>query len=878
MPSPPQSPRQPLSTPSALYPSLTPTPTTTGPEMLQPDTGTRKRHPSLSAAPVVSNKLGKTTEGSRGESPNGSESGTVHPGTWFSEQAGSTGVAGSLITPIFDARQSCIEHDGMMVVPSSSEPFHDNATMVFRAQAEAERGVLAIESCMVADDDGDPLAADAFGDGYQKIWRKVSILESNGELKAHRRKCQASLSVINLLTRCCSTTQLRDPTFGRRWGLLNRLGVADAALPDDTPPVSAVVGLSAITGEWVLARKPARKKQLVAAPEIDEGDNIEGDGSVIWHENMTVPGNIGAVESLIMHNDRNFDDEKSVVVAIKREHRRLTEGLPPRPLCHHRPGPEGSDWQPDLSRVYSNSDDKDQHFTLLLPPLGVLVISPEILDALKSFLWSYPMDPMSINLALQALFVYADIQKSSDLMAEGCAFDGNNMLKYPVPEVALSIFIIYWPHYIRFHEVHKLTRYMHPLRFISMQYELDTHFGGPFFSIKKNALDVTKLLRLARDATSASNAIPDSLRVPVLPHSMPGTKLIWPAGSGSAERDTNRLTALCLINDIRLCGLPCYHRRTRASQAVAVPTAMAKLVLRSPMLTVESTFVPPLPEPRFWIPESRAEVVALTGTDQFVGPFYQDLDAVPLPSGPHTANDREQSVLSIFQSHEAMARVDALTADESHSTSERELTPYQINEILEAAGPHTMEDQIRGPVRRFTPAQCTYLCNQIQQLEIQTPFWKMMTGMLSTKGPPSHEDIYNECSDLREIVRLAEEVLGALTGRNPSHEPSETLHHYIPGLTAQLCGAIPCCRDEVILSVEDWKGLEDEKFPKLALDLFDEITRILPMLGNPDANSKIGLAFSCLLESDIYMEQCDLLRSLDDIVEEDENDDWGNWL
>ncbi|KAF4460235.1 hypothetical protein FALBO_12984 [Fusarium albosuccineum] len=801
-----------------------------------------------------------------------------------------------------------------------------------------------MESLAVDDDDGDPLTADAVGDYYQKMWRKVSVPDSVDNTTMNWRKCQVPLQVIHMLTRCCFTTQLRDPALNQQVKLLTRLGVSKDPLPSDHPPSCAVVGISGITGEWVFARKPSKKKKTPAAPDIDMGDNLWGldfktepsnklsGENVIWHENMTVPGNIGQVKSLIMRNDRDFHDEAKVISAIRREHRRLTIGLPPRPLCHHRPGSDDSDdsaWKPNLARVYSDPVEKDSHFALRLPPLGVLVIDPEILNALKSFLWTYPQDPMPVNLALQALFVYSDLDKRSDSMAEGFASGAKNVLKHPVPHVALPVLIIYWPHFLRFHEVHKLTRYMHPLRFISIQYGLDTYYGGQLFSIKPNALDTTKLLRLTRAATSASRAIPESFRIPVIPHSLPGTKLIWPTGAGSAQRGTAGLTALCLVNDIGLCGLPSYHHRARNTQAVAVTAAVAKLVLRSPRLTVYPAFVPALPRPRFWLPEKRAEVVALSGTRQYVGPFYQDIDAVPQPTGPPTNSDEEESIFSMIQLQGTVARGGTLDANEVHrlqtyrlrlardlrvsrkrmrieypgliawegmqeevlvavaeniipavaarakgptmpapGTPERDLTPTQIGQILRVAGPQAQEDLIGDPIERLTTAQCSHYFKQLRDLALITPFWNRIAGMLSAKGPPTLDDIYNECSETRDLIHLAEKVLATITGRDPNPDDTpESLHHYIPGLTAQLCGAVPCCTDDVIISEQEWRDQEMEtKFPEEALQYGKKVTLILAMLGNPDANSMIGHIFSEFMDGDIYAQQAALIQSLDCIT------------
>ncbi|CEI61431.1 unnamed protein product [Fusarium venenatum] len=100
-------------------------------------------------------------------------------------------------------------------------------------------------------------------------------------------------------------------------------------------------------------------------------------------------------------------------------------------------------------------EDRDTHFTLHLPCLAILDIPQELNDRLIAFLWKYPYDPIALNDALQAVLVHERISKAFNYESEAWAcgaVDGQRELKNPVPKVDIAQFVIYWPHYKRYHE------------------------------------------------------------------------------------------------------------------------------------------------------------------------------------------------------------------------------------------------------------------------------------------------------------------------------------------------------------------------------------------------------------------------------------------
>lgn len=248
-------------------------------------------------------------------------------------------------------------------------------------------------------------------------------------------------------------------------------------LAADKAPPSAVVGFSGITAQPVTARAPGNEN----TEHLDAGDNSNGiyfktepgsklcGGNVIWYESMTVPGNIAAIKRLVVRKDRNFPNDTDPIQTLRQEHTKLVEGFPFTLLSFTTPADQDSSRHPALARLYMGdfSESIDSHFQLKIPFLGTLAILKKFSTRVNNFLWAFPYDAMSQNLAIQAVLVYKHLK---DTRAEEPYATPRGGKYHPVPDVPLSVFILYWPHFLRFHEVHKLSRYMHPFRFISAHY------------------------------------------------------------------------------------------------------------------------------------------------------------------------------------------------------------------------------------------------------------------------------------------------------------------------------------------------------------------------------------------------------------------------
>ncbi|KAJ4218104.1 hypothetical protein NW759_008699 [Fusarium solani] len=515
------------------------------------------------------------------------------------------------------------------------------------ASLEADRAtIMALQATPVADIDGDAFQADMVGQYELRVWRTWTF----GDLApTSLKRCHQPLRAFNVAVRCSRMAE-HDPDSIVK--ATQRLLLRNQPLPSHEAPRSAVVGFSGITAQPVTARAPGKEN----SGHLDAGDNSNGiyfktepgsrlcGGNVIWHESMTVPGNIAAIKRLVIHNDRNFPTETDPIKTLRQEHTKLAEGFPFTPLSFKTPTDQDNSRRPALAKLYMGdfSESIDSHFRLKIPCLGILSIPKELGTRLDTFLWAFPYDPMPQNLAIQAVLVYKHLK---DTGAEEPYATPRTGKHHPVPDVSLSVFILYWPHFLRFHEVHKLSRYMHPFRFISAHYAKDIA-GSSSLAISDYHLDGKRILSLAGFIRSGSPDIATEHWIEVLPHSMPGTSLIWPTGTGAAERGRKGIFALCLLNDIRLVGLPSYHRRASWLQMIAVPSAVANLTLRS--YYAGQLYAPTFPYPRFWDPSKGGSFVAVTGDAMTVGPFFKD---IPLDTSIDTSSDLGPNVplAEVFQ-------------------------------------------------------------------------------------------------------------------------------------------------------------------------------------------------------------------------------------
>ncbi|KAH7000342.1 hypothetical protein EDB80DRAFT_779772 [Ilyonectria destructans] len=307
-------------------------------------------------------------------------------------------------------------------------------------------------------------------------------------------------------------------------------------------------------------------------------------GNLIWHEKCLVPTVIGTIKNLIEYDTpekgtSDKDARAEAWVFLGREHRRSLKGLSPVPYGSRLPSPKGSR-QPNVGCLYREAS-VDTHYMLQWPPLAVLKVPQGFVKIRKG-----PSPPI-----------------------------------HPPP---LGVFIIYFPQLLRFTEVRRLTRYIHPARFAEHNYRLDRECEAKAMTVDYDGLEVVTLAALVAKIRSTSAEVPATTRVPLLPQSMPGSQMVWPLGVTRGEPPSDELSNLCLLNDIRVLGIPSYHKRDgNYMQMVGLPMRWAVKWVRDKR---QWQRVSKQPASAFWHPGRKAKLVSLTGPFSTIGPVFADLE------------------------------------------------------------------------------------------------------------------------------------------------------------------------------------------------------------------------------------------------------------
>ncbi|KAL6407185.1 hypothetical protein AUP68_10012 [Ilyonectria robusta] len=209
--------------------------------------------------------------------------------------------------------------------------------------------------------------------------------------------------------------------------------------------------------------------------KVEPGSKLVG-ANLIWHERCLVPGAIQTLKQLV-HFDTPEDvqdgsDARLAAWAfLDREHTRALNGIQPTPYGSKSPTDKGPN-QPTMKERYVCRG-SDTHFMLKWPPLAVMEVPREMGTILERFLAAHPLDPMPLNLAIAATIIFFDL-KNMGWKSEGFVKPKDGVVPTISPP-PLGVFIIYFPHLLRFTEVRSLTRYVHPARFA-------THNFGPIFN------------------------------------------------------------------------------------------------------------------------------------------------------------------------------------------------------------------------------------------------------------------------------------------------------------------------------------------------------------------------------------------------------------
>ncbi|KAF4471639.1 hypothetical protein FALBO_1456 [Fusarium albosuccineum] len=472
----------------------------------------------------------------------------------------------------------------------------------------------------IPEDDDAPIEMSVSDPGKLTVYGELRL--SDGSM---RKKLGHRMEAVRVMARAGQLFLPRDATDA---SLEDRVDLDLFA--NEGKVQSTYVGISGITLQPAFMRPRAGDfwSRMTGEMEIvSEPSQQRCDRNTIMHEGATVAGNLTKIKRMLLENDIQFVDEPHPKQKVLTQNARVILCIPAEPVMNIRPTATGRG-QPTMWNLYKEEDGSDSHYNLRVPYLGLLSPSSVLLESLKALLDAHPSDPIPLNIALQAAFVWTDIERDQNRQIEGYG-RLNGRIQYPVPYVPLEVFIIYYPHWLRFHEVFKLTRYIHPYRFIHMAYRLDqkrsARIADELRVRREGLVNGGRISTLIQSVQPKTAYVSPQRRITLLPASWPGTKMFWPRQVGSGEPPGDALAEACLLNDIRTLGIPSYHPRDTSYLLVGIPRPIADITVRQPGRV--RMWVPENPPQHIWAPYEKGTLVAVSGDAASVGPVFRDIQA-----------------------------------------------------------------------------------------------------------------------------------------------------------------------------------------------------------------------------------------------------------
>ncbi|KAI8263658.1 Aspercryptin biosynthesis cluster-specific transcription regulator atnN [Colletotrichum sp. SAR11_239] len=151
--------------------------------------------------------------------------------------------------------------------------------------------------------------------------------------------------------------------------------------------------------------------------------------------------------------------------------------------------------------------------------------------------------------------------------------------KRVVPLPSLAVFLIYAPHFFRYHEENGLAVYAHIFRFCRSTYIKDASYDEAF-RISADDVNEKRILEIF-----SSLGLEDADWMEIVPPSFEGSTLTMPLNHGCRALRSEELTSTLMLPDIYSIGLPDYRNEMKKNQG------RDKRVIRE--VVVHETWAPP---------------------------------------------------------------------------------------------------------------------------------------------------------------------------------------------------------------------------------------------------------------------------------------------
>ncbi|KAF9773750.1 hypothetical protein IL306_008378 [Fusarium sp. DS 682] len=489
--------------------------------------------------------------------------------------------------------------------------------------------VLDVVGCL--DYQRQTIKVEVIGHEINQLWAPHP-LEMSGHIQDESvvdgyRKPAEPIAIFNILPRACLATGCATKDAERRKSIIRSLGLSKDGQNDESIP-GVVVGRSAVDLQPVMLIKSD-----TASMQTDiSRDNMESvqlktvvmrrpcGAEIIWTENVMIPGNLEFIKKGLW-NKLEEGEKIHFLKHTRREHAALLHHGTTLTFGNALPSAKDHRRKPCFREIHTGLEYSKLHYRLRWPPMSVLKFPEEMIQAVKKFLFQYPHDAIPLNLALAAIVIYFDMEKS---IGQNEGFSGNNIER--VQEVPLGVFVCYFPHMLKFVELNHFTAFINPLRFALINYQQEVAVN-PKFRIDSTHIHSLRMRQLYAEIGTICPEIPSTYRVDLIPASMPGTEMVFPKKAPRGEKPTINNFSFCLLNDIRTLGLPAYHYDPNAKP-------LKYMKLGGPLWLFPETLGNPvgaltgIPNTNYWVPETNVPQVALTGRACKVGPVFKDVNHI----------------------------------------------------------------------------------------------------------------------------------------------------------------------------------------------------------------------------------------------------------
>ncbi|KAI9158796.1 hypothetical protein HJFPF1_06794 [Paramyrothecium foliicola] len=161
-------------------------------------------------------------------------------------------------------------------------------------------------------------------------------------------------------------------------------------------------------------------------------------------------------------------------------------------------------------------------FVYQVPYMAIMDYPPQLLETLEEFAefaTKYPHDKLDTTAMVFAAQLWCDLQRNKTRGEEFFTVNLTNVKRSgDVPNVPLAHVLLYFEHWIRFHENFELLMYIHPFRFIDAYYSRNL-LDGHQFTINLEDIDESLVKELLEAEQSLGPLIHTSARHKMIPAS-----------------------------------------------------------------------------------------------------------------------------------------------------------------------------------------------------------------------------------------------------------------------------------------------------------------------------------------------------------------------